>query len=59
MMIKNRPKSLIIHLKRFKMNMQTMQHSKLNLRIPYPEVLHIEENQIYHAPENRDQEIEE
>ena len=59
MMIKNRPKLLIIHLKRFKMNMQTMQHSKLNLRIPYPEVLHIEENQIYHAPENRDQEIEE
>lgn len=36
MMIKNRPKLLIIHLKRFKMNMQTMQHSKLTFRIPYP-----------------------
>ena len=25
-----------------------MQHSKLTFRIPYPQLLHIEENQIYH-----------
>jgi len=36
MMIKQRPKLLLIHLKRFKMNWQTMQHSKLTYRIPYP-----------------------
>ena len=44
MMIKKRPKLLLIHLKRFKMNFQTMQHQKLNYRIPYPSLLHIEEN---------------
>jgi len=47
MMIKMRPKLLLIHLKRFKMNFQTMQHQKLSYRIPYPTILHIEDNQIY------------
>ena len=51
MMIKQRPKLLLIHLKRFKMNFQTMQHQKLNYRIPFPSLLHIEDNQIYHKPE--------
>lgn len=51
MMIKSRPKLLLIQLKRFKMNFQTMQHQKLNYRIPFPSLLHIEENQIYHKPE--------
>jgi ubiquitin C-terminal hydrolase len=36
MMIKSRPKLLLIQLKRFKMNYQTMQQSKLTFRIPYP-----------------------
>ena len=53
MMIKQRPKLLLIHLKRFKMNFQTMQHQKLSYRIPYPTLLHIEDNQIYHGPQNK------
>lgn len=44
LMIKSRPKLLLIHLKRFKMNFQTMQHTKLTFRIPYPILLHIEDN---------------
>jgi hypothetical protein len=28
-----------------------MQHQKLNYRIPFPSLLHIEDNQIYHKPE--------
>lgn len=59
MMIKTRPKLLLIHLKRFKMNFQTMQHTKLTFRIPYPQLLHIEGNQIYHPDENNDSEIAE
>ena len=47
-MIKNRPKLLLIQLKRFLMNYQTMQNQKLSYRIPYPMQLHIEENQIFH-----------
>lgn len=50
MMIKERPKLLLIHLKRFKMNFHTMQHQKLTYRIPYPIQLHIEDNQIYNGP---------
>lgn len=36
MMIKTRPKLLLIQLKRFKMNYQTMTLNKLTFRIPYP-----------------------
>lgn len=56
MMIKKRPKLLLIHLKRFKMNFQTMQHQKLNYRIPFPSLLHIEENQIYTIPNKKKKE---
>ena len=35
------------------MNFQTMQHQKLNYRIPFPSLLHIEENQIYQQPVKR------
>jgi ubiquitin C-terminal hydrolase len=42
MMISERPKLLLIHLKRFKIDYQTMTHSKLTARIPYPEYLNIE-----------------
>jgi hypothetical protein len=55
-MIKKRPKLLLIHLKRFKMNFQTMQHQKLNYRIPFPSLLHIEENQIYNMPNKKKKE---
>jgi len=44
MMIKKRPKLLLIQLKRFKMNYQTMTHSKLTYRIPYPQLLHVEDS---------------
>lgn len=30
-----------------------MQHQKLSYRIPYPTLLHIEDNQIYHGPQNK------
>ena len=58
LMIKERPKLLLIHLKRFKLNPQIMQYQKLNYRIPYPSVLHIEDNQIYNEQETGE-EIEE
>lgn len=50
MMIKNRPRLMLTHLKRFKMNFQTMQNQKLGYRIPYPLLLNIEENMIYQPP---------
>ena len=34
-----------------------MQHTKLTYRIPYPQILHIEDSQIYHAEDKT--EIEE
>lgn len=59
MMIKHRPKLLLIHLKRFKMDFKTMQHLKLTYRIPYPQVLHIEDSLIYHAEEKTEIQEEE
>ena len=56
-MIKKRPKLLLTHMKRFKMNYQTMQHTKLTHKIPFPQMLSIEDNQIYHGTQK--QEIEE
>lgn len=41
------------------MNFQTMQHQKLNYRIPYPSLLHIEENQIYKGVERPAVELDE
>ena len=40
------------------MNFQTMTNQKLNYRIPYPNLLHIEENQIYNPPAKKHKEIE-
>jgi ubiquitin C-terminal hydrolase len=42
MMIKKKPKTLIIHLKRFKIDPQTLRYSKLSYRIPFPTELRIE-----------------
>lgn len=42
MMIKKKPKTLIIHLKRFKIDPQTLRYSKLSYRIPFPNELRIE-----------------
>ena len=56
MMIKSRPKLLLVHLKRFQMNYKMMQHQKLSYRIPYPTVLHIEDNLIYHPAEDIEEE---
>jgi len=36
-----------------------MEHSKLTFRIPYPMLLHIEDNQIYQPDHTTDSEIEE
>ena len=40
------------------MNYQTMQHTKLTTRVPFPQMLNIEDNQIYHGPPKK-QDIEE
>ncbi|CDW91045.1 ubiquitin carboxyl-terminal hydrolase 12 [Stylonychia lemnae] len=42
MMIKQKPKILIIHLKRFKIDPQTLRYQKLSHRIPFPNELRIE-----------------
>ncbi len=42
MMIKKRPQSLIIHLKRFKIDPATMRYQKLGHRVPFPQELRIE-----------------
>ena len=42
MMIKNKPKALIIHLKRFKIDNQTLRYQKLSYRIPFPTELRIQ-----------------
>ncbi len=41
-MIKKRPRSLIVHLKRFKIDPNTMRYSKLGHRVPFPQELRIE-----------------
>ena len=42
MMIKKKPKVLIIHLKRFKIDPQTYRYQKLSYRVPFPSELKIE-----------------
>lgn len=42
MMIKQKPKTLIIHLKRFKIDPNTLRYQKLSYRIPFPTELRIE-----------------
>jgi ubiquitin C-terminal hydrolase len=42
MMIKHKPRSLIIHLKRFRIDYRTNYHQKLGTRIPFPQELRIE-----------------
>ncbi|TNV77791.1 hypothetical protein FGO68_gene10338 [Halteria grandinella] len=42
MMIKSKPRSLIIHLKRFRIDYRTNHHQKLGTRIPFPQELRIE-----------------
>lgn len=42
MMIKKKPKSLLIHLKRFKIDPKTLHYQKLFHRIPFPTELRIE-----------------
>lgn len=42
MMIKQKPKTLLIHLKRFKIDPQTLRYQKLSYRIPFPNELRIE-----------------
>ena len=41
-MIKKKPRSLIIHLKRFKIDPNTLRYQKLGHRIPFPAELRIE-----------------
>jgi len=42
MMIKNKPSTLLIHLKRFKIDPRTLHYQKLGYRIPFPSELRIE-----------------
>ena len=41
-MIKKKPRTLLIHLKRFKIDQNTMRYQKLGHRIPFPSELRIE-----------------
>ncbi len=44
MSILKKPKAIIIHLKRFKIDNQTLRYSKLSYRIPFPNELRIEDS---------------
>lgn len=42
MMIKKKPRTLLIHLKRFKIDPNTLRYQKLGHRIPFPSELRVE-----------------
>ena len=44
MIIKKKPKALIVHLKRFKIDIYTLRHQKLSDRIPYPTEMMLEDS---------------